>query len=158
MQISLFTCTAENERVDKTDYISNRFPMDGSFRNDSSIIDPIVLIEKTNPAEFHYNYMFIPEFQRWYFVNDIISIRNKIWEIHAHVDVLYTWRAEIGQMKCVIDKSEEIGNANMYMDDGSFVMDSRKYNRVLPFPTGLSKDGTFILICAGGQGGSSNGS
>ena len=56
-------------------------------------------------------------------------------------------------MRAVIDKSANSANANLYMDDGSYVMDSRKYNRVLPFPTGLSKDGTFILICAGGQGG-----
>lgn len=155
MQINLFTCVAENERVDKTDYISNRFVLEGTFRAESSVIDPVILIEKTNPEEFHYNYLYIPAFERWYYINEFVSIRNKLWELHAHVDVLYTWRTSIQQMRAVIDKSANSANANLYMDDGSFVMDSRKYNRVLPFPTGLSKDGTFILICAGGQGGGS---
>lgn len=154
MQISLFTCTAENHRVDKTDYISNRFVIDGAFRNDSSIIDPVILIEKTNPAEFYYNYMYIPDFKRWYYINDYITVRTKLWELHAHVDVLYTWRAEIKQMSAVIDKAENPANANYYMDDGSFILDSRKYNSVLPFSNGLSTNGTTILICAGGQGGS----
>lgn len=153
MQISLFTCTAENERVDKTDYISNRFVMDGAFRNESSVTDPIILIEKTNPNEFFYNYMYIPDFKRWYYINDYNTIRNKLWEIHAHVDVLYTWRAAIKECKAVIDKTQDGAMANLYMDDGSFVMDSRKYNKVIPFSNGLSTDGQFILICAGGQGG-----
>lgn len=153
MQINLFTCTAENFRVDKTDYISNRFVMDGAFRNESSVVDPVILIEKTNPAEFYYNYMYIPDFKRWYYINDYVTIRNKLWELHAHVDVLYTWRASISQMKAVIDKTQNAGDANLYMDDGSFVMDSRKYNTVIPFPNSLSQNGEYILICAGGQGG-----
>lgn len=153
MQISLFTCTAENERVDKTDYISNRFVMDGAFRNESNVIDPVILIEKTNPNEFFYNYMYLPDFERWYYITEIKSVRKNLWEIHGHVDVLYTWRAAIKQMRAVIDKSADGSLANLYMDDGSYVMDSRKYNTVLPFSTGLNVDGTFILICAGGQGG-----
>lgn len=153
MQISLFTCTAENNRVDKTDYISNRFVMDGAFRNESSVVDPVILIEKSNPSEFYYNYMYIPDFKRWYYINDYITVRNNLWELHAHVDVLYTWRASITQMKAVIDKTQNLADANMYMDDGSFVMDSRKYNTVIPFPNSLSQNGEYILICAGGQGG-----
>lgn len=153
MQISLFTCTAENERVDKTDFISNRFVLDGSFRNESNVIDPVILVEKTNPNEFFYNYMFIPEFERWYFITDMRTVRTNLWEIHGHVDVLYTWRVGIQQTRAIIDKTSDGSLANLYMDDGSFVMDSRKYNTVFPFPTGLDTDGSFILICAGGQGG-----
>ena len=151
MQISLFTCVAENERVDKTDYISNRFVIDGTFKNPASVIDPVILIEKTNPAIQHYNYMYIEQFQRYYFINNIISMRNNLWEIQAHVDVLYTWRAAISQMKAVIDKTENSSDANLYIDDGGFVMDARKYNKVIPFSTGLDLNGEFILICAGGE-------
>lgn len=154
MQINLFTCNAENTRLDKTDYITNRFVMNGDIKQETSILDPIIMIEKTNMVEFNYNYMYIPKFNRWYFINDIISVHNKFWEIHGHVDVLYSWRTDIKENSAVIDKTADTSLANLYMDDGSFVMDSRKYNTVLPFPTGLSTDGSFILICAGGQGGS----
>ena len=150
MQISLFTCTAENHRVDKSNYINNRFNLDGTLRNESSVIDPVILIEKTNPAKYHYNYMYIDEFKRWYYINDIISIRNDIWEIHAHVDVLYTWFADIGNMECIIDKTEDYGNANFYYDDGSFVMDSRNNIELKEFANGFNENGQYILICAGG--------
>lgn len=151
MQISLFTCRCENERVDKTSYLFDRFPLDGTLRNDSSVIDPVILIEKTNPQKPIYNYLYIEEFRRYYFINDWVSVRNKVWELHAHVDVLFTWRENIKQCKAVIDKSESSGYANYYLDDGSFVMESRKFNEVLPFQSGLSQNGQFILICAGGS-------
>lgn len=151
MDIKLFTCTAENERVDKTDYITNELPISGTLKGSTSVIDPIFIIENENPAIQHYNYMYIPEFQRYYYINNITSIRTNLWEIEAHVDVLYTWRASIKQMKAVIDKTENALDANLYIDDGGFVMDTRKYNKVIPFSTGLDLNGEYILICAGGE-------
>ncbi len=150
MELNLFSCTAENERVDKTDYITNRFVMNGSLRDESSVIDPVIMIEKNNPTLYDYNYMYIPEFKRWYYINDIISVRNGLWEIHAHVDVLYTWGADIKRMNGVADKLEDILNANVYFDDGSFIMDSRNDIEVKEFPNGLNENGSYILICAGG--------
>lgn len=150
MELNLFSCTAENERVDKTDYITNRFVMNGSLRDESSVIDPVIIIEKNNPTLYDYNYMYIPEFKRWYYINDIISVRNGLWEIHAHVDVLYTWGADIKRMSGVADKLEDILNANVYFDDGSFIMDSRNDIEVKEFPNGLNENGSYILICAGG--------
>ena len=150
MELNLFTCNAENERVDKTNFISNRFVMQGTLRDESSVIDPVIVIEKTNPAISNYNYMYIPEFGRWYYINDIVSIRNKIWEIHAHVDVLYTWGADIKNMEGIADKLEDFYNVNMYYDDGSFIMDCRKDIQVKEFPNGLNETGQYILICAGG--------
>ena len=151
MQISLFTCTAERNRVNKSNYISNRFNLNGTLRSESSVIDPIILVEKSNPVSSYYNYMYIDEFKRWYFINDIISVRKNIWEIHAHVDVLYTWGADIGNMEAVIDRCENYNDANLYYDDGSFVLDSRNNIEIKEFPGGFNENGSYILICAGGN-------
>ena len=150
MQINLFKCTAENERVDKSNFIVQRFVMEGTLRKESSVIDPIITIEKTNPAKLNYNYMYIEEFGRYYYINNIISVRNKAWEIHAHVDVLFTWRADINQMECIADKLEDGDIANTYFDDGSYIMDCRNSIMVKEFPNGLNENGEYILICAGG--------
>lgn len=155
MVISLFVCTAENRRINKSAYLSNKHQLAGSFRNDSSVINPIIRIEKTNPAIQNYNYMYIGDFNRWYYINDIIQIRTNLWEIHAHVDVLYTWGGDIKGNLAVIDRSEQFDNANMYLDDGAFIMDSRKYNYVASFPNGFNDTGSNILICAGGIGNAS---
>lgn len=150
MQISLFIYKGERNRVNKADFITGRFNLNGTIKKPTSAFDVVIEIEKTNPVSMHYNYMYISEFDRWYFITDIENIHNNIWVIHGHVDVLYTYRADILKAHAIIDKSEVEGNANLYLDDGSFVMDSRKYNEIKAFSTGFDDNGSYILICAGG--------
>lgn len=150
MQINLFTCTAERNRVNKSDYISNRFVLEGSFRSATSALNIEIDIEKTNPLLYNYNYMYIEEFGRYYFIDEIISLRTNIWTIKATVDVLMSFKKDILEASVIIDKAENEFISNLYLDDGSFVMDSRKYNEVKEFPSGLNENGSYILICAGG--------
>jgi len=152
MQISLFTYSKEKERINKTDYLTNRFPLNGFLKNVTSVKEPVILIEKTNPALYGYNYLYIPDFKRYYFITDIKQIRTNLWEISAKCDVLFSFMADILTNKCIIDKAENSPDANLYLNDGSFVTDSRKYNEVIPFDSGLSLNGSYILICAGGNG------
>ena len=153
MQINLFTYPKEKNRINKTDFLSNRHPLDGYLKNETSVLDPVIMVEKTNPAIYGYNYLYIPKFSRYYFITDIRQIRNNLWEIHAKVDVLYSHMTEILATKCIIDKAENPADANLYLNDGSFVTDARKYDEVIPFSSGLSLNGSYILICAGGNGG-----
>lgn len=150
MQIDLFTCKSERNRVNKTSYLSNRFTLEGSFRKATSAMNIIVEVEKTNPLKYNYNYMYIPEFNRWYFIDDISTIVTGIWSISATVDVLMSFMNDILVSEAIIDKVEREETANLYLDDGSFVMDSRKYNEIIEFPSGLNENGSYILICAGG--------
>lgn len=150
MQISLFTCNAERNRVNKTRYLSNRFVLEGVLRKSTSALNIEIDVEKTNPLIYKYNYMYIEEFGRWYFIDDISSIRNKLWTISASVDVLMSFKEDILQSMVIADKIENELQANLYLDDGSFVMDSRKYNEIKEFPSGLNDNGQYILICAGG--------
>ena len=157
MQINLFTYTKEKERVNKTEYLTNRFPLNGYLKNETSVKEPVILIEKTNPALYDYNYLYIEDFKRFYFITGIKQIRQNLWEISAKCDVLYSFMNDILANKCIIDKAENSPDANLYLNDGSFITDSRKYNEVLPFESGLSLNGSYILICAGGNGNNGGG-
>ncbi len=150
MQIDLFTCTAERNRVNKSDFLTNRFTMSGTIKDPTSTMNIVIEIEKTNPVIYSYNYMYIDEFKRYYFIDDIRTLGLKRWEITASVDVLYSFMVDILTTTAIIDKTENEVTGNLYLDDGSFVMDSRKYNEVKEFPSGLNENGSYILICAGG--------
>ena len=151
MRIYLYTCNSEYNRINKKEYLTNEFQIEGILKEESSVIDPQILIEKTNPAKYNYNYMYIPDFNRWYYIQNIEHLRNKLWKITAHVDVLYTWGASIKSSKCILERTQNDKNANLYLNDGSFVLDSRKYLLTLPFENGLEDDGELVLICAGGS-------
>lgn len=150
MQIDLFTCKCERNRINKTEYLSNRFTLDGTLRKQTSATSLSIDIEKTNPLTYDYNYMYIGEFDRYYFIDDISSVRNRLWTITASTDVLMSFKNDILESSVILDKVENELVANLYLDDGSFVMDSRKYNEIKEFPNGLNETGEFILICAGG--------
>lgn len=150
MQVDLFTCTAERNRVNKEDFISNRFSMEGTIKDPTSALDIVLHVEKTNPVIYKYNYMYISEFNRYYFIDDIENLGMRRWQIKAHVDVLFSFMKDILSTSAIIDKVEEETKSNLYLDDGSFIMDSRKYNEIKEFPNGLNENGSYILICAGG--------
>lgn len=150
-QITLLRCTAEKQRVDKSGFIFGRWNCNGELKENTSIITPTILVKKsTPPPDGKYNYMHIATFNRYYFIEDIVSFYNNMWEIRAKCDVLYSYKTDILNSKCILDKAEEPSKSNLYLNDGSFVMESRKYNQVLKFPSGLPQNGYNILICAGG--------
>ena len=53
-------------------------------------------------------------------------------------------------MPAIIDKQQNEGHSNLYLNDGSYVIDSRSYNTILNFSGGFNNGGKFILITAGG--------
>ena len=150
MQIDLFTCKAERNRVNKSDYISNRFTLQGNIKSSTSVTNIVIEIAKSNPVIYNYNYMYIGEFNIYYFIDDITNVSANRWIITASVDVLFSFMNDILETNAIIEKVENEIAANLYLDDGSFVMDSRKYNEIKEFPSGLNENGSYILICAGG--------
>ena len=65
--------------------------MDCVYKDNTSIINPIIRV-KTNTKP-DYNYFSIDN--RYYWVNDIISVSADVWEIIGSIDVLTTYRGRI---------------------------------------------------------------
>lgn len=63
------------------------------LKDDTSIIHPVIRLNSSKPVA--YNYCYIPEFNRYYFVSDWTSETNNIWSAVLTVDVLATYRVEI---------------------------------------------------------------
>ena len=62
-----------------------------NLKSGTSYISPTLLLEISGQPD--YNYL---EFEGWYyFVTDIISVRNDLWEIVCQVDPLATAKAAI---------------------------------------------------------------
>ena len=150
MKFTLYSCTAEKNRVNKDKYLNSPYAMEGALVDECSIINPIILVEKDNPTITMYNYAYISEFRRYYFITNMRAIRTGLWEISMHVDALYSWASYIRTTKAVINKAQS-GSYNNYLNDNSLVFDSHVYNEVKYFPSGFNEQGTNILICAGGE-------
>ena len=121
----------------------------GYMRDESSFTNPTVLIEGvfniTNNSNA--NYMFLPDYRRYYYITDIIQKRSNLVEIHARVDVLMSFKNEIKTCSGIIKKSSN--KYNLYLDDGSLKIYQNKLLITKEFPSGFSNP-HFVMISAGG--------
>lgn len=142
--IKFQTNNSENISISKdlTDVIS----MDGTLKEGTSIIDPVIKIECDLSQIAKCNYMTIETFKRSYFITDIKSIRNGLCEISAHVDVLTSFASEIKSNRGIVKRQEN--KWNLYVDDGSFKTYQNPIVLTKAFPTGFTKQ-EFVLAVAG---------
>lgn len=134
----------QKERVKDLEEIET---MSGNLKNECSIIDPVILIESTENLR-SCNYMYIPNFGRYYFINNIVHVRAGLYEIHAHCDVLSSSGDAL--LNCVGIIRRQENNWNLYLDDGAFKVYSNPNVVQKAFPSGFSTSNlTYILAVAG---------
>ena len=60
----------------------------------------------------NYNYMYIPSFNRYYFIEDWVYIPG-MWEAHLVLDVLASHKTEIGATSAYIERSASAYNGDI---------------------------------------------
>ena len=142
--ITLQTNASEKNQLIKE--ITNIATVSGTLKNGTSIIDPVISFEGDLSSFVNCNYMTISTFGRSYFVKDIRSIRNNVYEISAHVDVLSSFATEIKSNTAVVRRQEN--QWNLYLNDGVFKVYQNPKILTKAFPTGFSTQ-EFVLAVAG---------
>lgn len=132
-------------RIDKT--ITNKTVISGTLKHESDIRNPVI---KINHEDKTFNYVYIPGFNRYYYVDEIRSIRTGLLEVSLRTDVLMTFASQIIDTDLMIDRTGELSEANLYIDDDSQVVENRIVTKVYEFANGFEQNGEFILITAGG--------
>ncbi len=81
------------------------------LKEGSSIIDPVLIFERANVGHT-YNYVSIPDFGRYYFVNDIVYDGARIY-YHCSVDVLASFKSTIGASSAYVLRAAGASNGNI---------------------------------------------
>ena len=145
MTIDFYKNHSEKNRLDKV--LTSVTSMTGELKEDCSIIDPIIKIVGNVGTFAAVNYMYIPEFGRYYFINNVISVNNDICEVHAHVDVLSTYKDQIRAQNAIVSRQER--KWNLYLNDGVFKTYQNPYIITKAFSSGFTSQ-HFVLTVAGG--------
>lgn len=118
------------------------------LKRDTSILRPVLLVNSVQNI-YTYNYMYISEFGRYYFIDDIRSVNNNMWEISAHVDVLETYSSQILANTAVLKRQEK--KFNLYLDDPEFKVlnnyriQTKRFNGA----SGWTKNLHYVLVTNG---------
>ena len=142
--------TNNSDKVQLTKNLTDIVSLTGTLKDETSIIDPVILVNATMSQVKTCNYMTISEFGRSYFVTGIRVIRDGLMEITGHVDVLSTYASQIRANDAIIKKQES--QWNLYLNDGSFKVYQNNLIMTRDFPSGFneSDDWEFVLAVAGG--------
>lgn len=117
-----------------------------------SVENPVLIIAYDSSLQ-DINYVKIPEFNRGYYITDIVDLTGGRYQITCKSDVLESFKADILALSAIVDKQQDLTASNLFIDDGSFVTENKEFNTVINFPSGFNEDGEYILITAGGGGG-----
>lgn len=86
---------------------------DVRIKSATSLINPILILNSDNQSIPTYNYCYIPKFNRYYFIGDIVY-NPPVWNFFLTLDALATYRSDIISSSQLIDRSS---NSLMYNGD-----------------------------------------
>lgn len=112
------------------------------FKEPTSIIDPVVRLRR-DMISVAWNYMYIPDLGRYYFINDIV-FDGAIAEVHGNIDALASWKTQIGASNQYVVRSASAFNGeipdNLYpVKEG----ETEVVQTAAAYPTVAA--GTFVL-------------
>lgn len=146
MEIKLYKTSSPRKKLVKE--LSDGVTLTGTLRGQSSVMSPSLQIQDI--AVIGYNYCYIPDFGRYYYINGINALRANLFELSLGIDVLMTYAAEIRNNTAIIDRTESGTSANVYIDNGTFVNTSKLETATYNFSGGFNDTPEYILITAGG--------
>ena len=145
MEIKLYKTSSPRKKLVKD--LTDGITLTGTLRGQSSIMSPSLQIQDI--AVIGYNYCYIPDFRRYYFITSINAVSNEIYDVKFTTDVLMSFRGEILQYPVIVDKQTQEVNGDEYIDDSSLVTDNLLFSTVYNFSRGFLDNPEYILITAG---------
>ena len=148
MSISVKLChnSSPVEKIGKT--IDAGTSYDCVLKAGTSVLTPTIILCDTGVNLKGYNYMYIADFGRYYFIDDIVTKNNDVWEVSGHVDVLETYATAIKANSAVLRRQQNI--FNLYLDDPEFKTLNTVRVQTKKFPNSqFSKTLKYVLVVNG---------
>lgn len=111
MLIKLYDCTDSYNTINKT--LTGEVERDIRLKDKVNIINPVITLKSS--SIINKNYCFIPSFNRYYFIQDVIILNNDIQEIYLKCDVLESFKSDLLNSEGVVSMSA----TDNYLSDGA---------------------------------------
>lgn len=115
MTVDVYTCSDDFRVMNKTLTFVQTFT-NVEIYGACSVSSPVLKLSNASSQLPRFNYVYIPNFGRYYHVTDIVADSGAIVYIHCSVDVRYTFREGIQNCPCNVLRNEGIGKPTMIID------------------------------------------
>lgn len=154
MEVRLYRCVAENNRVDKTPnkYMTLVDTREVIVKDATDLLEPVLIIDGYDKP-YNMNYVYIKHWNRFYYVTKVVEMPYKRVELHLSVDVLNTYRDGIKALQCVISRQENVKTGKII--DATMPIEQEKdivirLSTGTPFTKALGNDANSVVITTTG--------
>ena len=123
VKIELYNNLSEKTALSKN--LINQTIVYGALREDIDLLTPSILFEFDSVPEF--NYAYLENFKRWYFITRITCVRTNLYRLDMRVDVSETYAEDIIQQNVLITRTSVKTNEYL-VDERLPVSDIAKIN------------------------------
>ena len=113
----------------------------GTLKEKCDLEKPSILIESSTVPTA--NYAYIPEFNRYYNIVDVVSERATLWRLEMEEDYYMSWRAQILKNTPILERCEN-NNYDLYLPDNEMPLRNDTFT-VTDFIGSDSFFGTCVL-------------
>lgn len=147
MEIILYYNNSEKIKLDKE--LTQIGTIEGRLFQNTSITKPSIMFD-LDTAVFSANYLYIPQFNRYYFITDVVNVSANKWQIQARVDVLTSFKNAIRENTAIIERQEN--EYNLYLDDKYYRAYQNEDVQYKKFSGSLPTDKYILVVNGGGMG------
>lgn len=142
MLISLYNTNDSNIVVDKT--LTNKIDYDIKIKDTTSVINPTIILKTKTLITS--NYAYIPDFNRYYYIEKIEVCPNDVYRIALKCDVLKSFKDDIKNSSAYVTQQT---TTNKYYDNG-YQSEVKKEVDIFKSDYVLENGTNTILVTIGG--------
>lgn len=139
MEIRLYTTNDPHNKIGKT--LLNESIYDITLKDVADILAPSIRITSDTPILA--NYAYIPDFQRYYFVGNIVVVNKRIYTLNLECDVLESFKDDILASYGLITRTEQ---GNVFFDGGDLNSEVRKEIETFESNVTPTLNPTIVLV------------
>lgn len=111
------------------------------LKDDTNLINPVIIVSGSLAPS--YNYVYITEFNRYYYVRDITYSQQRYY-IALEVDVLKSFNAGIKALEVIANRSSS--RFNVYQPDNSIPFLQKNVIATQKFPYGFDTESLILAV------------
>ena len=148
MNITLYKTKSANNVINKKLVSEKNLGNSCVLGDNTSVTSPTVIIGGISSLDTisDYNYAYIAQCHRYYYINDIIALSGGRVKLILSVDVLMTYKTDILNSTQLVTRQKNKGK--MYLADADWTVDGRTYLRSQYFSENhfAPQNDSFVLI------------
>ena len=148
MNITLYKNSSPSNKVTKNLGSKKDLGDACALIHDTSVTHPTIMVGgfKKVTDFSDYNYCYISQFNRYYYINDIVASKNGYVTMYLECDVLMSFKSDILNSTQLVTRQKNKGK--MYLADADWTLDGRTYLRSQYFNENhfSPQNDSFILI------------